>query len=355
MSDDWKAFLIENKWAPRRLIKEKFPSFNNYDLDNWMKKDRVKQVLNREYWSPSLDMSKDQAIDVLGAIFRYSIDCEQNFSLDDPEAAASLLQLKASSGVMQTYLYSNYLDQLPYDYKAWRQKGYTAIAFMCFHVYPGKSYCEKAGILPCMFLQTSSAERENQELLAMLETIYLRHLKKLSNESTQQSIDSAKEEFYCRCEDKGFINKKELYKYGWTLAATKRYGSTNKWLQVLADKFAVDLGYQSDEIQSIQWNTKRYRNENPERELTRCFLTNSIPTGLHHLLPRKDYPELTYHPENVVAISPAIHAFITRKSWSKETETVYMKAITDWIKANEGEKITCFNNAFSLIQKEMML
>ena len=108
MSDDWKAFLIENKWAPPRLIKEKFPSFNKYDLDNWMKKDRVKQVLNREYWSPTLDMSKDQAIDVLGAIFRYSLHSEQNFSPEDPEAASTLLQLKASSGVIQTYLYSKY-------------------------------------------------------------------------------------------------------------------------------------------------------------------------------------------------------------------------------------------------------
>ena len=151
MSDEWKAFLIENKWASPSLIKKKFPSFNKYDLDNWIKKDRVKRVLNREYWSPTLDMSKDQAIDVLGAIFRYSLHCEQNFSLNDPEAAPTLLQLKASSGVLKTYLYSKYLDQLPYNYKAWSQKGYTAVAFMCFHIYPGKSYSEKAGYCHACF------------------------------------------------------------------------------------------------------------------------------------------------------------------------------------------------------------
>lgn len=354
MEEDWKAFLIRNKWAPFRLIKEKYPGLERYDLDNWLKKDRVKKVLNRDYWTPSLEMHPKQASDVLGAMFKYSIEEEQQILLSKQDAAKKLLQMKASE-FMRNYLTKRHLELLPGNYKQWSNKGYTAISFMCLHVFPGKKYCEEKGLLPGMFFQSSITEIDNSELLAMLEVIYLRHLKQLPNESDQASIDEAKEEFYCRCDDKGFITNEDLRTYGWTLAATKKRGGISQWLQALADKFAVDIGLNSDDAQENRWNTWRYRQENPGRELTRCFLTNSIPTDLHHLLPRKDYPELTYHPENVVAISPAIHAFITRRSWSKETEDLYIKAINDWIKAKEGEKIECFSSAFSSIQKEMML
>ena len=38
LPDNWKDFLITNPWAPPRLIKELYPSFNEYDLTNWKKK-----------------------------------------------------------------------------------------------------------------------------------------------------------------------------------------------------------------------------------------------------------------------------------------------------------------------------
>ena len=45
MEEDWKAFLIRNKWAPFRLIKEKYPGLERYDLDNWLKKTESKRFL----------------------------------------------------------------------------------------------------------------------------------------------------------------------------------------------------------------------------------------------------------------------------------------------------------------------
>jgi hypothetical protein len=65
---------------------------------------------------------------------------------------------------------------------------------------------------------------------------------------------------------------------------------------------------------------------------------------LHHLLPRKDFPQFTYHPENVVALNPQVHSLITRKKWSEKAGKEYEGAIRAWQEAPEGQKLQVFDN-----------
>ena len=44
----WKDVLIENPWMPVRYLKYKYPDFHAYDLTNWLKKNNVKLVIDRD-------------------------------------------------------------------------------------------------------------------------------------------------------------------------------------------------------------------------------------------------------------------------------------------------------------------
>lgn len=109
---------------------------------------------------------------------------------------------------------------------------------------------------------------------------------------------------------------------------------------------------EEDSSLTERWNTKAYRDQHPERKLGRCLYTNTVPVDLHHLLPRKDYPELTYHKENIVPLNPQVHSLISRKKWSRQAEEMYAKATKEWLKAPEGEKIQTFDTVMNLLVKE---
>lgn len=47
---NWKDLLIKFPFLPPRYLSFKFPEFKRYDLNNWMKKSHVKDVLKRDKW-----------------------------------------------------------------------------------------------------------------------------------------------------------------------------------------------------------------------------------------------------------------------------------------------------------------
>jgi len=77
--------------------------------------------------------------------------------------------------------------------------------------------------------------------------------------------------------------------------------------------------------------------------LDNCKYCRLSPVDLHHLLPRSDFPTLTYHPENVVPLCIQTHGLITRKKWSSDLREKYVSAIRMWRAADEGKKADVFN------------
>ena len=121
---DWKTFLIRNKWAPARLIERLYPDFNpRYDLANWTKTPRVKQLLNREYWSPSLKMEEDQAEEVLRAIFKYYFEEDLGIDFNSADAAYQLISHSWDrEHELYVYTSSSYLALTKGDHVAWRKR-----------------------------------------------------------------------------------------------------------------------------------------------------------------------------------------------------------------------------------------
>ncbi|MDC0857490.1 hypothetical protein OAP83_02110 [Rickettsiales bacterium] len=120
--------------------------------------------------------------------------------------------------------------------------------------------------------------------------------------------------------------------------------------KLLAGKFALDLGIINKE--TVTWNAYRFRKQNPMLQLNKCRYTNTSPVDLHHLLNRSEYPEYTYHSENIVAINPHLHAYITRRSWSEQLENIYNKAQQEWLLQPNGKKTKVFDNVFKQIINE---
>lgn len=353
---DWKTFKLKNKWAPTRLIAKIYPEFKKYDLDNWLKTNqRARTILNLKYWRPTLEMDTERARVVLTEIFKYYIEHEAQIEIKDDNACKNLIRHSLDrKNELHSYFSSKYLAQTKYGYEDWKKKGYTNFAFVCFHFYPGQEWCIKKGLMPEMFSQTENKFIDNETVLVMMELIWLKHIIKLPDDANESIINQTKEEFYVRCEERDFIRSKEHW-HQWgvsTLLYNRKTSEFREWEKLLASKFAVDIGLEEENENNINWNTRRYIEENPERKFDRCLYTDTYPCDLHHLLPRSRYSELIYHPENVVPLCPTIHSLITRKKWSKNAESEYLQAMVDWQKAEDGQRIDTFNKVMNLLKQE---
>lgn len=352
---DWKSFLLKNKWATPQLIRKNYPDFEpRYDIANWVKSERIKKTLNRDYWMPSLKMEKRQADEVLSAIFRYHFEEEEGIDFSQTEATQRLIRFAWDRGNdIRSYSQGKYLNLTSGDWANWTKKGHTATAYIAFHLFPGRTWCLQQGIMPEMFLQNKSKTIDNKTILVMMETIWIRHVNGITDQSSEEQINQVKEEFYARCEEREFIRTKEHWiPWGISPALLNRRPGYREWEKLLAEKFAVDLGMKEDLTFTERWNTRAYRDQHPERKLNRCLYTDTVPVDLHHLLARKDYPDLTYHKENVVPLNPQVHSLISRKEWSSQAEKMYAHATKEWLKAPAGEKIQTFDNVMKRLVDE---
>ena len=342
----WKDFLIKHPWAPPRLLKGIDPEFDSYDLSNWERKDSVRLVLDRKEWKiQKSGMGKEKARRILKAVWKYRI-CER-FAIDikSNDAVEKIISKRIPrDDELSTFNSAVYLRQTEYKYDSWKSRGYTNFSFVCFHLYPGKEWCEKVGLMPQMFLQTEEAELSDGEILAMFEIIWLRHIRSLKYDATQEQINLQKEIFFARHNDKDLFNRKDEWsRYGIGGKISARKNGLKEWEKLLATKFAIDLGLIEEDLpESIRWNASTFRKKFPDMQLTKCYYTNKIPTDLHHLLPRSEFPELIYEPENVVPLDTAVHAFITRGKWDESLKKEYLDAQQNWLKAEKGKKIDCF-------------
>lgn len=342
----WKEFLIEHPWAPPRFLAEIDPEFDGYDLTNWERKESVRLVLDREDWRVSKSgMGKDKARRILKAIWKYRITKQFGIDINSEDAVIKIVsQTIPTDDALYSFVSGYYLRQTEYKYDSWINRGYTQFSFICFHLYPGKKWCESVGLLPQMFYQTHTSNLSDEEILAMFEIIWLRHLRLLPSEANQEEIDLQKKIFVARHDDKDYLDRKKQwtqYGIGETIRSKKK--GVKNWEKLLANKFAIDLGLVEEELpQMLRWNSSKFRKQYPDINTTRCAYTNTIPSDLHHLLPRSEYPEFIYNPENVIPLSPTIHAYITREKWDESLKKEYLDAQKDWLKAPKGKKQQCF-------------
>lgn len=76
-----------------------------------------------------------------------------------------------------------------------------------------------------MFFQTKQSDLSDQEVLIMMEIIWLKHLKNLTNDSSQDDIDLAKKIFIARHNDDDLLDRRRDWgRFGLGANIQKRKG-----------------------------------------------------------------------------------------------------------------------------------
>ena len=345
---DWKDFLIANKWAQPRTLTAIFPDFKSHDLTNWLKIDSVRKVLDRESWKLGEGLSPDNTKRTLYAMWEYYLIEENEFELDDPEIIFKLIshRLNPDSTIANSIFSTRYLKKLSPPIENWLSRGFTVFSYAITHIYPGQKWCDRNFLIPAMF-QQSRVDMSLEDTLNLMELIWLRHIRKLSAEATLEQITNAKEAFYARHSEASFITSADWRRYGVTSQMVAN--SHNRFSKLLAERFANDLGIENENILDKSWNSSKFKRENLSVQFQKCRYSGTTPADLHHLLDRAKWPELTYHPENVVPIAPDIHALITRRKWPDEIAKAYEQAQRAWLKAPDGQKVNVFDGVMQAI------
>jgi hypothetical protein len=198
-----------------------------------------------------------------------------------------------------------------------------------------------------MFHQTRKRALEKIPVQEMIEHVYLNFLVKLIDNNP----DFAKEVFFARYREQGFITKSKLDEYGIPQPFFKKEGGLRNILDRIAEKFGKDLGLVGDE--DSNWSSGEFRRRNHDLVLDRCKYCGIKPVDLHHLLPRKEYPSLTYHPENVIPLCIQIHGLITRNNLEEDQRINYQSAIKKWHLAKDGRKTTVFDDIMKDIHQSI--
>jgi len=351
MTEDWKEFLISHPFLPTRYLVQKFPNFKKHDLDNWTKKPNVQTSLERSKWRLKKNgMLKKDARRILEEYWEFYLRVELKLDLEnDPEIVEKLIHLRGdrSHPLNSVLTNADYLNQTGDDFDKWRKYGYTTISFAVMNIFPGKDWCKKLSIKPFMFYQVQFKNIDQKKIIDFMEWIWLRHIKKVTPEDGLNKIEIAKKVFYARHMDKDLMDRTLWQKYG--LSTNLQKGGIKRLEKLLAEKFASDLKIKS--VFRELWSADKFRKENPDINLDKCIYTKSNPVDLHHFLERSNFPEYIYHKENVIALNPQMHAFITRKKWDKEIEEEYKAAQENWINAADSQKVRVFEKVMKKIQK----
>lgn len=342
--NDWKSFLLKYKWMPSSILIDKF-DLKKYDIDNFKRKLKIKRIL--EPWKISLNQQPDRLRAIFSDAWKYYLTEVCNVDLTTPKKnwVQKLLSLKNVSRKGSGFSFltnSKYLNIIcPKNLEEYRIHGFTNIALGTFQFWPGKSFLSGQGIMPFMFYQTHKSALDKINIEDMIEHVYLSFL------STQNGDDKqfAKELFFARHDETGFITSKELAKYGIPKNFYNDRGGLRLMLSRIADKYALELGYL--DYPDLSWSSSEFRNKYPDKKLDHCKYCGLSPVDLHHLLPRSDYPSLIYHAENVIPLCIQVHGLITRKHWSKEQRGKYESAISKWHKAKERRKSSVFDEVMN--------
>lgn len=347
MSDEWKNFYICNPWANPSILIEKF-GIKQYDIDNWRRANpNVKSILDRAKWKLSQSQSKEDTFSSLKFAWRYYITSELEWKLTDTDIDSNLLSLSSPKSPYAFLTDKRYLSKLD-GYDLWTQQRFTAVSYAICNIYPGGDWSAERGLSAQLFTQTRNSIKDKETALGLIEHIYLKFYKKLGKESSQKEIDDAKKIFIARHTEQGFFSNKVLQDYGFKAKYFCEGLNTRKAMKEIAYKFSKDLNL-GGIAETKNWNTEKYRLQNPERDFSKCMYCGRAPVDLHHLIARSKRPEFTYNAFNVVPLCTQAHANISRKRLSANIIRAYAEAEKSWFRSDDTKKIEQFNKVMANI------
>ena len=344
----WKDFYIAHPWVTPAILRQKYPDIKKHDIDNFIRKPNVKEVLNKDKWRLGVEQSKPNIFEILKKAWEYYIINELGFSLHDEKLPSKLFALTSPKPPWAFLSESKYLSKLD-GYKKWTEKGFTRISFAICNIFPGKEYCHDSGIIPSLFFQTATTNSELQDIVGMVEHIYLKFYKGINSSSSSEEIENAKRIFIARHDESSFFKQDFLLSHGLSVLHFQ-IAPQKAIIQQLARKFRLDVGL-NDSVNTQNWSAEKFKRENPDENFSVCKYCNRSPVDLHHFLKRSQRPDLVYHPENVVPICTLVHSCISRKRLSEDINNKYAKANKDWNNAPDGKKSACFDRVMREIHE----
>ena len=336
--EDWKTFLIKHKWIPSPILREKF-HIKNYDINNFTRKPKINDLLKP--WRIGGNQSADRISEIFKQAWRYYLEeiADLDISTDRREWIPKLIALGNISTKKHFSFLTNskYLEiACPKALTNYRAHGFTNLALGLFQFYPGEEFLFKNGVLPFMFYQTHSKVIKRISVDDMVEHVYINFL----SEYGPDDITFAKEVFYARHDENGFVTSRELSKYGVPPNFYRNEGGLSSVLKRIAENFGSELGLivSNDPL----WSPSEFRKRYPDKKLNQCTYCGLFPVQLHHLLPRSKYGKLTYHSENVVPLCLQIHDLITHNRLNDEQSRGYEVGIERWKSAKDGTRAVTF-------------
>ena len=277
-STDWKDFLLRHKWMPTKQLVSRF-GLEKHDVDNFRRWPNVRAVL--EPWRVSLQQSPVRLQNILSDGWKYYLESIREISLSDAPSdwvpqILGLKNISRDSGF--TFLTdSRYLELVcPTEYREYREKGFTNIALGLFQFWPGKEFLRNAGVLPYMFLQTHSRAMQQLDAESIVEHVYLAFFTGSKGIPTKDALTAAKERFYARHQEQGFLTTRELDRFGVPYSFYKDSDGIQSVKEHIARRYGVELGYEKSPDTS--WSSSKFRLMFPEVLYDTCAYCKLVPS-----------------------------------------------------------------------------
>ena len=349
---DWKDFLLEYKWMPSGLLRQRF-GIKRHDIDNFRRKPEVRAAL--EPWRISLTQPPELLSAILKSAWEYYLTQVEPINFDSSPASwvPKLIAIKNVGKSGFSFLTgSKYLRiACPGAFEDFQNRGYTNVALGAYEFFPGSDWLRRNAVLPYMFQQTHSIALKSTDAQSMIEHVYLNFISGGDGPISAEQERSAKERLYVRYREPSFVTGDELSRFGVPSNFYLQKGSLKSILEALHRKYGAELGY-LEEVEPT-WSSSKFKKLFPGRNTDSCEYCGLRPVDLHHLLPRKDYPDLIYDSENVVPLCVNAHERITRGNWTSKEESAYKKALKDWLRASKEKcRRHLFKGAMKLIHSE---
>jgi len=348
--EDWKTFLLRHKWIPVSFLREKY-ALRRHDVDNFRRKPGVKQLL--QPWRIRLDQEPEQLRRIFLDAWQFYIEQISGLHIDPSTTEwitrlVSLRSISRDPNGMGFLANSRYYEIMcPEALSDFRKHGYTNTALGTHLFWPGADLLKRCSVLPFMFQQTHKATLEFVNVDDMIEHVYLSFVAP----SERGNPDFAKEVFLARSNETGFLTAETLAAYGVPYNFYSDDGGLRNVLDRICEKYRQDLGL-ADPTDTA-WSTSRFRKLHPRSEIDRCRYCGLCPVDLHHLLPRSDYPDLTFHEENVVPLCIQIHGLITRNQLNRTLAGMYASATKKWHRARDGQRATAFDEVMRQVHRHV--
>jgi len=343
------AFIRDNPWAFSNdyLASLILPSWNeptfktNSNAQSAMKNFGIDKIF-MEHWKPR--RLKDNTHIIKGFI-KFLVKDYLNINLDEISGKDFLSifnkhntekNLKEEKWIQRYETNINMNLLIPFD----KTSEYTKYSHCLYHYYPGKDWMSHNNIDPLMFNHAvRKTEISENRFISLLEKVYLFH-----SEEVQEFVGRPRhDEKYITEAKLALVNDPSFFKFSFL----KNYisvktidnldGSFASLKLQLANLFKDDLESAGCNVKSTYetWSKNKFLLENPIDFYKKCMLTNSRHVDYHHLLPKSNFPQYIYDPNNIVPLNYGFHMWIHRKALAGEFRDLfkkrYDKCIENWI------------------------